>query len=134
MRHQARFVVSGSRNWTNQGFIHDRLAELRQHLISTGEVADASHITIVHGGARGADALAAAAATSLGMNTEAHPADWKRWGKAAGMRRNREMIDSGCLGVIAFPMPDSIGTLGAIGYAQRRGLPVTQYMGSYGSH
>lgn len=131
MRYQARFVISGSRNWTNQKFIQDRLADLRDHLVNNGEVADPSHITIIHGAARGADTLAAAAAMSLGMNTEAHPADWKRWGKAAGMIRNREMIDSGCLGVIAFPMPDSIGTFGAIRYAASKGIPVTQYMGSY---
>jgi hypothetical protein len=58
---------------------------------------------IVHGNARGADALAKARAMVEGISTEAHPADWKKYGRAAGVIRNQEMLDTGVDLVIAFP-------------------------------
>lgn len=48
---------------------------------------------IIHGAARGADALAGAWASSRGVPQIACPADWAAHGKAAGPIRNRQMLD-----------------------------------------
>ena len=47
---------------------------------------------LFHGGARGADQAIAAAAERLGWSAEAVPAQWARYGVAAGPVRNREML------------------------------------------
>ncbi len=50
-------------------------------------------VTILHGGARGADQLAGRIATSLGYAVEVYEADW-RIGKRVGPERNLRMLDS----------------------------------------
>jgi hypothetical protein len=47
---------------------------------------------LFHGGARGADQAIAAAASQLGWPIEEIPADWARYGLAAGPIRNGQMI------------------------------------------
>ena len=47
---------------------------------------------LFHGGARGADQAIAAAASQLGWPIEVIPADWARYGLAAGPIRNGQMI------------------------------------------
>lgn len=85
---------------------------------------------IVHGGARGADAIAGRIALSLGCQTKVYHADWNLHGKAAGMIRNREMADGLVKArgkgheviVLAFPLKDSKGTFGMIDAVRRRHL------------
>jgi len=78
-----RVIVCGSRGWSDGGVIESDLAAL------------VAGTTIVHGGARGADSLAEEAARGLRRPTEAHPANWARYGKSAGPRRNAEMVEAG---------------------------------------
>jgi hypothetical protein len=85
-----RVLVCGDRNWTDKQKIKDRLSQLPQWAI------------IVEGEARGADSLARECAEELGMEIEAYPANWKKYGKAAGPVRNQQMLDSGIDLVIAF--------------------------------
>ena len=61
-------------------------------------------VLLVHGACpRGADVIAAAyAARTPGYWVEAHPEDWHRYGRAAGYRRNAEMIALGADGCAAF--------------------------------
>ena len=56
-------------------------------------------------GHAGADRLAARIWAALKRPAEAHPADWKKHGKAAGPIRNQEMLEAegGIDLVIAFP-------------------------------
>lgn len=61
------------------------------------------HAIIVHGAAPGADTLARFIAEDLGLVTEAHPANWNKWGKAAVPIRNQDMVDLGADLVLAFP-------------------------------
>lgn len=86
-------------------------------------------ITIVHGGARGADTIAGLVANSDGMNVEVHPADWERYGKSAGPRRNAEMAALGADFCLAFlkRSAENRGTKGMIGLCQKAGIPVTEY-------
>jgi hypothetical protein len=85
---------------------------------------------IVHGGAKGADHLAYKIATIRGMTTEAHLADWKKHGKAAGPIRNQAMLDT--LDpkrdfVLAFPDPESKGTWDMVERARKAGVRVEVY-------
>jgi hypothetical protein len=69
-------------------------------------------VLLVHGGCpRGADPIAAAyAARTPGYQVEAHPADWHQHGRAAGYRRNAEMIAAGADGCAAFIRGGSPGS------------------------
>lgn len=82
------------------------------------------HAVIVHGAARGADTIARLVAEDLGLATEAHPADWKKHGKAAGPIRNQEMLDSGIDLVIAFPGGN--GTADMVKRARQAGVEVVE--------
>jgi hypothetical protein len=79
-------------------------------------------ITLVHGAARGVDTLATDNAEAWGMTIEAHRADWRKHGRAAGPRRNQEMIDAGADLLIAFP--GGKGTEDCVARAEAAGIPV----------
>ena len=89
-------------------------------------------LAIIHGGARGADTLADEWARSRGVPFYAVRAEWDRYGKAAGMKRNREMLDmlldhqkaGRVVGVVAFP--GGRGTAGMVAIAQQAGVTVWQ--------
>jgi hypothetical protein len=48
---------------------------------------------LIAGGCRGADTLAVLAARQCGIRFIEYPADWQRFGKSAGPRRNQQMLD-----------------------------------------
>jgi hypothetical protein len=58
---------------------------------------------LIHGGAAGADTLAAAWASLRGVRSKRFRAFWLKEGKSAGPRRNRRMLDYGPGLVVAFP-------------------------------
>ena len=58
--------------------------------------------TLIHGGAPGADALAASWALANGLSILSFVADWKTHGRAAGPIRNQQMIEETPDLVIAF--------------------------------
>lgn len=59
---------------------------------------------IIHGCARGADEFANDFAVTYGIAVERYPAEWKKYGRAAGAIRNQKMLDEGRPDlVIAFP-------------------------------
>ena len=68
--------------------------------------------------------MAARIARELGWEIESHPAEWKTYGKAAGMRRNAEMVALGADLCLAFPTPASIGTYGCMEMARKAGIKV----------
>jgi hypothetical protein len=79
---------------------------------------------VIHGGARGADTLAAGAASNRGLKTLAYRADWRR-GKRAGPERNQRMLDDGQPHfVLAFP--GAAGTGDCVTRARRAGIPVVE--------
>ena len=88
-----RIIICGGRRWTDDTMIGDALRKLK---------AKHPDATIVHGGASGADHLAGRAAFSQGFAVERHPAEWDRYGKAAGWKRNQLMLDLGADMVLAF--------------------------------
>lgn len=58
---------------------------------------------------------------------EKHPADWNRFGKRAGFKRNYEMVIAGADLCIAFIVPgQSNGTMHTVEAARAAGIPVTE--------
>ena len=115
---QTRVIVTGSRNFANRYAIAKALSNVQSR--ACGE------LVIFHGAARGADSLAAKWAEEHGVECNAHPADWNRHGKAAGVIRNQAMLDIADPHlVLAFPAgPKSPGTRHMIESADIAGYPV----------
>jgi hypothetical protein len=82
------------------------------------------HITeFLHGGARGADRLAFRWAVRHHVRSHCFAADWERFGKAAGVRRNYQMAQAGDM-LLAFWDGRSAGTRHLISCMQQLGKPV----------
>jgi hypothetical protein len=79
-----KVIIAGSRSFNDYELL-ERLLDMYLQRYS------ADQIEIVSGGARGADRLGERYARSRGMALKVMPADWNRYGKSAGYRRNEEM-------------------------------------------
>lgn len=83
-------------------------------------------ITVISGGASGTDTLAYNWAKKNKYTTKIHEADWKKFGKSAGPKRNTLIVrDSDYL--IAFLHPDSVGTRDSIKKAEEKNIQVFIY-------
>jgi YspA, cpYpsA-related SLOG family len=139
-----RILVSGSRNWRYPATIRRVLDET-----VTAHIADdrCPNVTVIHGGAPGADRIAGDYAQSRGWNVEVHHADWatcapgcskserhRRVGKrgeycpTAGHRRNASMVDSRPDIVVAFWRDHSAGTSNCLDLAKAAGLLIDPYL------
>jgi hypothetical protein len=121
-----RILVTGSRYWADRNAIAQALIEARDSARTTG----AHRLVLVHGAARGADSIAAHYARMWGWLIEPHPADWSLHGKAAGHRRNAEMVRAGADICLAFPLGESRGTRGCMALAEKAGIPVIVHEGA----
>lgn len=112
-----RVLVTGGRDFVDRDAVVAALRALP---------ADA---VLVHGSARGADALAAHWwGIVQGRSVEAYPAEWDRHGKAAGVIRNQQMLDTGIDLLVAFP--GGRGTADMVRRARTAGVPV-QHAGEH---
>lgn len=117
-----RVLVTGSRTWDAVEVIARAFAEVRA-IAPPGE-----SVVVVHGDCRrGADAIADRAATYFGWAVERHPADWYRYRKTAGFRRNDEMVALGADVCLAFIRDGSRGASHCAAAAARAGIPVRRY-------
>lgn len=80
-----KVIVCGGRGFTDLNLLDEQLHFFLSRLMQEGGV------EIVSGTARGADTLAIRWASYNGVSVKCFRADWDRWGKAAGYRRNAEM-------------------------------------------
>ena len=113
-----RLAVVGSREFSNPRFMN--ICILRWQ-------AEKGLITeIVTGGAPGADSLAKRWAIKNNIPCKIFDADWKRFGKSAGVIRNNDIVDRS-EAMIAFPSSKGIGTQNSISLAKRKGIPVREY-------
>lgn len=83
--------------------------------LETGEVPP---VTIISGGAQGADALGKAYAERTGCAYKEYKPNWTAYGKAAGQVRNRKIIERADI-VLALWDGRSKGTAGALRHAKR---------------
>lgn len=135
-----RILVTGSRTWTDRGRLWDQLDDAVYQ--SGYELRD---VVIVHGDCpQGTDAMADEWAREYAIKAERHPADWRLLGKAAGFRRNAEMVALGADLCLAFiddctkpdcPFQHSLGAHGSHGathcadLAEKAGIPTQRYPG-----
>lgn len=121
MNNRTRVIVTGSRHHTDRGLIWGALDDTHQKY---------GPLVVVHGGAAGADALAAEWVEQhpgLDCDEERHPAAWARLGRAAGPIRNQAMVAEGAALCLAFPLAQSKGTLHCAATAIAAGIPVLTY-------
>lgn len=105
-----RVIVCGSRTWAHEDEVYRVLSGLERN-----------GLTIIHGGARGADRMAHHWASQNEVKCEEYPADWNKHGRSAGPIRNRQMLDLGADMVIAFRSEgESRGTDDMIRETKRR--------------
>lgn len=116
-----RLLVTGSRDWTDGDAIADALMVERARAGLPW-----SHITVVHGGARGADTLAHLAAHRLGMQTEVHRPDWSV-GARGGIERNIKMIKTKPDVCLAFILNQSRGATHCADAAEKAGIATTRF-------
>ncbi|WP_160051218.1 DUF2493 domain-containing protein [Nocardiopsis sp. FR26] len=112
-----RVIVTGGRDYTDQNTVARTLQSLYLAPLSPGNPP-----TLVHGGAPGADRLAAKYAHAHYWPVHEFPANWRRHGPAAGPIRNQQMADAGADLCIAFP--GGRGTADMVSRAKAAGIPV----------
>lgn len=77
--HYRAILFSGDREWSDWLAVLDTMAKYNPDLVIEGE-------------ARGLDRMAGICADFLGIPCKRMPADWERFGRSAGPRRNGEML------------------------------------------
>jgi hypothetical protein len=116
-----RILATGSRDWDNPGRVYDAITDFAVMAKRAGWPG----ITVVHGACpTGADLHASRWCRVQGFDEEKHPADWTRYGKSAGPRRNREMVKAGADVHLAFIKNESKGATGTAGMAEKAGIAV----------
>lgn len=104
----------------------DATKEVRRTLLKLNSMRSID--LVIHGGARGADSVAGKVAEELGIPTRVYPAQWGRYGKSAGMRRNRQMLDEGRPGLVVafYDGRRTRGTSNMIRIAKEAGVPTVE--------
>ncbi len=111
-KNQFRLLITGGRDFTDRAAIENALLDLDQR-----------PDVVIHGDAAGADRVAASVAEEHGLDVWKFPANWARYGKSAGPRRNYQMLVEGRpTHVLAFP--GGPGTENMIKQASKAGLRV----------
>jgi len=107
-------AIVGSRGFTDEALIQ---RSLERWIVNT-----AGDLTVVSGGARGADSIGERVARDLGVTTKVHLPQWDRFGKSAGFRRNEDIVRDADV-VLAFfaPGPRSKGTSHTVALARAKG-------------
>lgn len=113
-----KVIISGGRNFHYYQFLKERIDYFLKNKLNDENI----EVIIIQGGADGTDSLAKRYAKEKKLKYEEYPADWKKYGKAAGPIRNKAMSEVGDV-LIAFWNGKSKGTKNMIETAKKRGLP-----------
>lgn len=114
---QFRVIVAGSRHFTNYSMLTSHLDQILGQKVKTHK------IVIISGCAKGADTMGERYAHDKGFAVEKFPAQWDKFGKSAGQKRNRQMADVADA-VVAFWADGSRGTADMIRVAIERRIPL----------
>jgi YspA, cpYpsA-related SLOG family len=117
-----RVLVCGGRNFTNTKLIYKTLDDLIK-----AENVDC----IIEGDARGADRIAGYWAKKNRIDLYLFKADWERYGKSAGYRRNYQMLIQGLPDVV-IAFPGGKGTANMVQLAKKEGFKVIEIADSSG--
>lgn len=112
-----KVIIAGSRGFNNYKLLCEQCNKyLRDKRIT-------HNIIIVSGGARGADKLGEKYAQDEGFSLEIYLAQWDKYGKRAGFRRNEQMAEVADA-LIAFWDGKSHGTKHMIDIMNKKNLQV----------
>lgn len=89
---------------------------IKKYVLSKIDINDVD--CIISGGANGVDRMAEKLAKELKIKTKIFFPDWKKYGKAAGLIRNKDIIESSDV-VFAFWDGESRGTKSSIEIAEK---------------
>lgn len=107
-----RTIIAGSRSITD-------LSQVEAAIKNSGF----DITTIISGAARGVDRLGEVYAEQNNIPIERYPAEWDKYGKSAGYRRNKQMVEVADA-VIAVWDGTSKGTAHTINIAKAKSIPV----------
>lgn len=82
-----KVIIAGSRGFSNYKLLKEKCNEYLR------EKRKEYNIIIISGGARGADMLGEKYAQDEGFSLEVFPANWNKFGKSAGFKRNEQMAE-----------------------------------------
>lgn len=108
-----RLLICGDRNWKDGSVIREIITRFRPEIV-------------IEGRANGADKLAGSSAESMGIEVKKFPADWEKYGKAAGPIRNSQMLKEGNPDVVVgfhYKVNESKGTRDMLTRAKKAGKP-----------
>lgn len=109
-----KVIIAGGRNFDD----FNKLCQVCDEFLQ-----DQNKVEIVSGTCKGADALGEKYASERDYPIKQFPADWRRYGKSAGLKRNAEMANYADM-LIAFWDAKSKGTKNMIDLAKQAGLKV----------
>lgn len=112
-----RIIVCGGRDFANRQALWAALNTINHS--ERGPIRQ-----VVHGNARGADAMAGAWARENKITEWPVPAEWSKYGNSAGPRRNKQMLGMDIDLVVAFP--GGRGTKNMVKQARSRGVEVIE--------
>ena len=112
--HIFKVIVAGTRTFDNYELLKSKLDFFLKNK---------TDIEIVSGAARGADQLGERYAAERGLSLKRFPADWDRYGKSAGYRRNVQMAEYADAAIVFWDGVSS-GSKHMIDFAKRKGLQV----------
>ena len=119
-----RILTTGSRDW--EGYAPERhIQRILTAALNLAEALD-SPLTVVHGACpTGADQCVDrwALRREGQVILETHPANWQQYGKGAGPRRNKWMVDLGADLCIGFLRAGSTGTTHCMTLARYNKIP-----------
>lgn len=110
-----RVIIAGGREFNDYQYLKDSMDYFLQNI--------GDDISVVCGMARGADTLGEQYAKEKGYEVRYFPADWDKYGKAAGYIRNEEMAENADA-LVAFWNGSSRGTKHMIDIANKHKLMV----------
>lgn len=116
-----KVIIAGSRKYDDYNTLREKCDKILSKKLGDPNI----KVIILSGCAHGADTLGERYAHERGLSIEKHPADWDKYGRSAGPKRNAEM--AACAdALIAFPKLGEAnnGTKNMINEAQLRGLQV----------
>lgn len=117
MREEYRVIIAGTRTFDDYGM----LCRSADYWLS--EKRTKRRIVIVSGAAKGADALGERYARERGYKLQRYPANWEKYGRAAGPIRN-EIMAQNADALIVYWDGRSPGTWNMIELARNYGLKV----------
>ena len=106
-----KLMISGSRGIKDSKKIYDELEKI---------FAAHPDFILISGGARGVDSIAEEWAKSRNLPIEQHKPDWAKYGKGAGIVRNKEMVLAADY-VLIFWDGESKGTKSVIDFCEKQG-------------